>query len=402
MGSIYDRNKKTPEKGPNIYIRFKTPTGKWTSRPVGHIKPDGLTKAQLKTKERDLRRLAKDVLTKVEGDIVLGRHGLADETRDTAANKLFKDAATDFVDRRKTANERDPMVHRAWRDDRCRVNKHLIPFFGSEPVGEIDTARVKAFIRHKRGKLARQTLVNCINLMSRMYNDMREEGEDVVNPVALLDRATRRAMGPPHDPKKTPYLRKKSDIRAMHLALSGPVQVMFDIAVFTGTRTGEVQALEARDVDLDRRRIRIERSVDGPVKDNDLREVLILDTLVEPLRQWLVQHKGKGPLFPPTKGRGRYMRKQTLYKHLREALAACELPVAMTWYQCTRHTFGSHWVMDGRPMEKLQQLLGHSSITVTERYAHLRPDIYGREDLAALDIDLSEPRCYQFKQQQGG
>ena len=58
----------------------------------------------------------------------------------------------------------------------------------------------------------------------------------------------------------------------------------------------EVQALEERDVDLEWRRIRVERSVDGPVKDNDLREVLILDTLVKPLRAWLLQHEGKtGP-----------------------------------------------------------------------------------------------------------
>ncbi len=35
-------------------------------------------------------------------------------------------------------------------------------------------------------------------------------------------------------------------------------------------------------------------------------------------------------------------------------------------------------------MEALRDLLGHSSITVTERYAHLEPDAV-REVVAALD-----------------
>jgi integrase len=38
-----------------------------------------------------------------------------------------------------------------------------------------------------------------------------------------------------------------------------------------------------------------------------------------------------------------------------------------------RHTFCSHLVMAGVPLRTVQVLAGHSSIAITERYAHLAP-----------------------------
>jgi len=38
------------------------------------------------------------------------------------------------------------------------------------------------------------------------------------------------------------------------------------------------------------------------------------------------------------------------------------------------HTFASHYVMGGGDILSLQRILGHSSITMTMRYAHLSPD----------------------------
>ena len=41
-------------------------------------------------------------------------------------------------------------------------------------------------------------------------------------------------------------------------------------------------------------------------------------------------------------------------------------------------------ISEGVPLASIRDLLGHSSITVTERYAHLEPDAV-REVVAALD-----------------
>jgi integrase len=39
-----------------------------------------------------------------------------------------------------------------------------------------------------------------------------------------------------------------------------------------------------------------------------------------------------------------------------------------------RHTFASHFMMNGGNILALQKLLGHQSLTMTMRYAHLSPD----------------------------
>ena len=49
-----------------------------------------------------------------------------------------------------------------------------------------------------------------------------------------------------------------------------------------------------------------------------------------------------------------------------------------------RHTFASWLVMRGRSLKAVQDLLGHKTLTMTLRYAHLAPERL-REDVAALD-----------------
>ncbi len=78
---------------------------------------------------------------------------------------------------------------------------------------------------------------------------------------------------------------------------------------------------------------------------------------------------------------------ETLHKHRSKVLATCGLS-RLTWYQATRHTFASQWVLGGGWIEKLKELMGHSSAMVTERYAHLTPDLFRSRDFEMLAVDL--------------
>ena len=49
-----------------------------------------------------------------------------------------------------------------------------------------------------------------------------------------------------------------------------------------------------------------------------------------------------------------------------------------------RHTFASQWVLKGGDLFKLQKILGHQSVQMTMRYAHLAPDAF-REDYQRLN-----------------
>ena len=44
--------------------------------------------------------------------------------------------------------------------------------------------------------------------------------------------------------------------------------------------------------------------------------------------------------------------------------------------------------MSGGTIEKLRNILGHSTVQVTERYMHLRPDAFTDRERALIGIDL--------------
>jgi hypothetical protein len=96
---------------------------------------------------------------------------------------------------------------------------------------------------------------------------------------------------------------------------------------------------------------------------------------------------GAGTVVPSMHADGRYLDGHTIRLHLKAALEALRLP-PVTWYEATRHTGASHWVMAGNSIEKLRTIMGHSSVQVTERYAHLRPDAFGDADRAAIRVNL--------------
>ena len=53
-----------------------------------------------------------------------------------------------------------------------------------------------------------------------------------------------------------------------------------------------------------------------------------------------------------------------------------------------RHAFASHLAMRGVPLKAVQELLGHATIEMTMRYAHLAPTVK-REAVAQLDLPAS-------------
>ncbi|WP_227506890.1 tyrosine-type recombinase/integrase [Marinobacter subterrani] len=66
---------------------------------------------------------------------------------------------------------------------------------------------------------------------------------------------------------------------------------------------------------------------------------------------------------------------QSCYSAFRSALerAGITLPKGQLTHIC-RHTFASHFVMNGGHILTLQKVLGHSDLKLTMRYAHLAPD----------------------------
>ena len=189
------------------------------------------------------------------------------------------------------------------------------------------------------------------------------------------------------------WLRSDDEIRRFLAAARAEegehVFVLYAMAIYTGMRAGELAAIEWPLVDLDRRIITIHASFTGPTKSNRVRYVPILDPLLPILRAWRLRHPGR-LVFTNRDGVMHAPSSRIFQEVLHRVLAAAEFPRVLRGgkqrpyvrFHDLRHTFASHWAMKGGDIFKLQRILGHQSVQMTMRYAHLAPeafkDDYGR------------------------
>lgn len=290
-------------------------------------------------------------------------------------------------------------THADARNDKNRWKNHLAPAFGRMRPDEVDQGELRRLVEDRLRVVSRTTVRLILRLLSTFYSELVEDGLARDNPVKKLPRRIRRLVRPAHDPRTTPFLQRMEDVRRVFLALpDNQIRVAFALGAMAGLRPGEVLALRWEHVDLEAGRIHVRVKVkDGKVgrlKDDDSRFVPIQDDLMPVLRAWKLRSSSPA-VVPPLRRRrqgGSFMKPQTLWRALRAVRKAADpaLPV-VNWYQATRHTYASQWVMSGADMRELQMHLGHSSVLVTERYAHLNPEAFSEGARRRLKVDLSVP-----------
>jgi len=168
---------------------------------------------------------------------------------------------------------------------------------------------VRELIGHLRLTLQPQTIRNCFAIVSRLYNE-QPKAMQLTNPISQLNRADRDSIGPGWDPKKTPFLRSDTEVRAVYMAMpelapATPWRAMFAVGVFAGLRPGEIRALRWSDIDFDAGLLHIRHSVGGPLKDDDSRVAPLGETLRSVLLEWQKLAPNAAELcFPSTGHRG--------------------------------------------------------------------------------------------------
>jgi len=166
--------------------------------------------------------------------------------------------------------------------------------------------------------------------------------------------------------------------------------------VKTGLRVGELLALKWEDVDLVAGRIVVRRTLwrtqEGPPKGGRSREVpLSRDALAV-----LKAHRHlRGPYVFCTE-EGKRLTQSMVKDVVPGTCRRAGLAKRITNHGM-RHTFASHLVMRGVPLKAVQELLGHSTMTMTLRYAHLTPDV--KRDAVLL---LDGPAAGETRETVGG
>jgi integrase len=262
------------------------------------------------------------------------------------------------------------------REKKYHLEVHLVPFFETRPLDQIDKENLDRFVAGLVEKdLSPKRVKNILATLRRILQ-------------SALEWKVLREL--PAFPKiKVPesgfdfYEKEESD-RLIAAARNPMERALFRFAVRTGARAGEQIALEWPSIDFHNKLVHLRASsTDGIVEDSTksrrIRKIPLGAELVADLRE--IQKEKRGPLVFCNED-GRPFTLWQLHHFLETAQASSGL--RRIRYHDLRHTFASQLAIAGTPLPQIQQWMGHATITMTMRYAHLLPS-RERDYLAVLE-----------------
>jgi integrase len=250
------------------------------------------------------------------------------------------------------------------RAKRIALARHLLPAFGHLSLEDVTARRVEEY---KASRLATglraKTVNNQLAILSRLLGSAVEWGALETAPRVRLLKAP------------IPVFSVLTEHQAEDLmAATDPEwRDMVLLALRTGMRVGELCALRWEDVDLARGQIAVRRSIaqgiESTTKSNRVRHVPLADDVVDALRS---RRHTEALLFPAK--HGGHLRHCVADRALKRQCARAGVR-AIGWH-ALRHTFATLLAAKGVPLHVVQQLLGHATIHMTLRYAHVLPSSF--------------------------
>lgn len=152
------------------------------------------------------------------------------------------------------------------------------------------------------------------------------------------------------------------------------------LSLHCGLRAGEVFGLEWRDVNLETGTMTLRDTKNGRTRHA---------YMTSQVREMFANRGGGAAselVFPDTKG-NRRASISNVFGAVVDALGLNDNvtdPLDKVVFHTLRHTYASWLVMKGTPLYTVQQLLGHRTSAMTERYSHLAPD-HMRSAVQALE-----------------
>jgi len=332
---------------------YQTSRGKWMAD-VEYRDLEGRIQRVRRTAKVQTRRGAERLERELRASLESGEYGRAARRE----RRTFAEVAAEHEEAsRATCRESTIGVRREL------LRLHILPELGKVEVTEIDTRTLDRFVAGKlAGGLSRAYVGQMVATIRAIIRTAHEWG--------LVERLPRfPAVTVPEG--RTDFLSFEEADRLV-AAASGQDRCMVLLALRTGMRAGELRGLEWGAVDLVARKLVVTRAEYrgqvGAPKGGRSREIPLTEDAVEALRGQ--RRPGVEAVFSRPDGSG-----LTVDDQVTMMRRCCrQAGVRAVKMHCLRHTFASHLVMKGAPLKAVQELLGHATITMTMRYAHLSPE----------------------------
>ena len=241
---------------------------------------------------------------------------------------------------------------------------HILPALGDRRLDAVTNEQVQK-LKLAMANLAPKTVNNVLTVLNTLLKKAVEWGEIDRSPciIKLLPK-----------PKKTMGFLDFDEYERLLIVAekrSAEAYLMVLLGGEAGLRLGEIVALEWGDVDLQARRLTIERSewcghVTVP-KGGRSRRLPMTLRLTNALKA--CRHLRSPQVLCLSDGRP--ISRDRVIKSIRGCQRAAGLRQAGV--HMLRHTFCSHLAMRGAPARAIQELAGHADLSTTQRYMHLSP-----------------------------
>lgn len=320
------------------------------------------------------KRRAGEILAKVRTDIVEGR---LDLHRATTSSVTFSAFALQYLEY--SEQNKKPLSYQ--RD--CISMKTLLAFFGVRKITDITPMLVEHYKAERRRAGRKPATINrelaCLKHMFTIAITYKLARENPCKQVPMLRE----------DNEITNPLCDEDEVLLLQHA-DPEVRDVVICALDTGMRRGEIFDLRWPNVDLRRRVIRVAKA-----KSPKDRYVDVTDRLHAVLTRRRRDSDGEYVFASPKTG-GRRTR---VDKGFKRALERAGLADKGYRFHDLRHTFATRLVEAGHNLRTIQDLMGHSSLRMLERYTH--PGEESRRDAIRSLDRRREPTTIEFGETSG-
>jgi integrase/recombinase XerC len=230
---------------------------------------------------------------------------------------------------------------------------------------------VRAFVARAAGASGPASLARKLSTLRSFYRFLVREGLAPGNPA--------RAVASPRRPKLLPKVLPEEEVVALieaPPALEGPLalrdRAFLELLYASGLRVSELTGLDVGDVDLAQGLVRVLG------KRRKERIVPFGGAAADAVKRWL--DEGRPSLAAEAKGRptsalflnhrGGRLTARSVARRIEKWVLAAGLPRHVHPH-VLRHSFATHLLGNGADLRGIQELLGHASLSTTQRYTHL-------------------------------
>lgn len=250
------------------------------------------------------------------------------------------------------------------------IKRHIIPRFGNLNLHEIKLTHSDRLIKElaENGNNARG--INLIvGIFKRVMIEAIKENRIERNPFQYLKELK-------EPPRPDVYLSKDEINKVLEVSRGHYFHSLFLVSINTGMRRGELAGLCWDRVNFDTSLMEISRLRDRYglgdrtktfksrrfIPMNAVVRSHLLGLLNSPKSDFVFVDNDHGPFDV-----------DHLFRDLRKFLKRAGVQKTFRFHDL-RHTFASHFMMNGGNIYDLQKILGHTSLEMTQRYAHLAPE----------------------------